>query len=249
VTGRTRGIAGAVLIASLALAAGARGANCDPWPGEPDPLPSTGDPDPVRAEWAQLRSKELTQAARRFETEDPVRARQMWRRLLCMNPSNDEALAGVMRARAVRVYRPPLVDEPFAAGGNDAWEGLNAPIGLRTETPPREIAKQSEFRDLRGAVGALEEQVRTAQFERAIASAPGLRSRLSRAPAGGTRASLIAQTEVLTATAQLALGRGEDADASLRRALAADPALALDPTSTPPKVVRALDAVRQGPGR
>ena len=42
----------------------------------------------------------------------------------------------------------------------------------------REAASRDEFRELRGAVGALEEQVRTAQFEQALAAAPALRSRL-----------------------------------------------------------------------
>jgi len=245
----TRGIAGAALLAALAAgltAPGARAANCDPWSGEPQPLPTVADPDPIRAEWAALRSKELTQAAKRLETDDPLRSSQMWRRLLCMDPSNDEALAGVMRARAVRVHRPPLLDEPFAPGTRDPWEALGAPIGLRSDGSGREIASRDEFRELRGAVGTLEEQVRRAQFEQALASAPGLRSRLARAPAGGTRASLIAQAEVLTATAELALGRSDAAAASLHRALAADPALTLDPASTPPKVLRALDAARQG---
>jgi hypothetical protein len=88
--------------------------------------------------------------------------------------------------------------------------------------------------------------VRTAQFEQALASAPGLRQRLANAPAGGTRTSLIAQAEVLAATAELALGKSDAAEKSLRRALAVDPALALDPTTTPPKVLRALEAARGG---
>ena len=105
---------------------------------------------------------------------------------------------------------------------------------------------QTEFRDLRGAVGSLEAHVRSAQFEQALAAAPALRKRLERAPAGGTRTSLIAQSEVLVATAELALGRGDAADKSLRRALAADPALVLDPATTPPKVIRALESARGG---
>jgi len=110
----------------------------------------------------------------------------------------------------------------------------------------REEHSESEFRELRSAVGALEAQVRSAQFERAVAAAPALRSRLARAPEGGTRTSLIAQAEVLVATAELALGRSDAAGASLKRALAADPQLALDPATTAPKVLRALDAVRGG---
>src|SRR5262249_393211 len=97
------------LLAIAAIVVGAasgRAANCDPWPGEPRPLPALNDPDPVRAEWASLRVTELAQWARRAETDDPLRARQMWRRLLCLDPANDEAVQGVLRAKTVRVHRP-----------------------------------------------------------------------------------------------------------------------------------------------
>jgi hypothetical protein len=234
-------------LAAIGLAAPAHAANCDAWPGEPHPLPALNDPDPVRAEWASLRVKELAQWARRAENDDPLRARQMWRRLLCLDPANDEAVAGVMRAKAVSVHRPALVDGAIApAHAKDAWESLDAPISLATDvaSATREEHTRSEFRELRSAVGALEQQVRSAQFEQAIAGAPALRTRLAHAPAGGTRTSLIAQAEVLVATAELALGRADAADVSLKRALAADPALALDPSTTAPKVLRALDAAR-----
>jgi hypothetical protein len=122
----------AVVIASLTIAAAsAEAATCDAWPGEPAPLPTLDDPDPLRAEWANLRAQELAQVARSFEAEDPLRAQQMWRRLLCMDPANDEALAGVLRSQAVRVHRPPLLPEPFdAARGRDPWESLGAPTGI-----------------------------------------------------------------------------------------------------------------------
>ncbi len=233
---------------AAALSAGAAPAkNCEAWPGEPSPLPAIADPDPVRAEWAQLRVKELAQWAHRAEKDDPLRARQMWRRVICLDPANDEALAGVQRSHAVTVHRPALVAEPQAAArAKDAWAALDAPLGLAIDTASvsREAESQREFRALRSEVGALEGQVRAAQFEQALAKAPALRARLARAPAGGTRTSLIAQAEVLTATAELALGRADAADASLRRALAVDPTLELDPAATPPKVLRALAAAR-----
>lgn len=243
-------LARAVLAVSVAVAVSAAAAptkNCDPWPGEPTPLPALSDPDPARAEWAQLRMKELAQWAKRAEKDDPLRAHQMWRRLLCLDPADDAALAGVMRARVVTVHRPGLVDQPpTASTAKDPFAELDAPLGLAIDkrAVSREAENQSAFRALRGEVGALEEKVRTAQFEQALAGAPRLRERLARAPAGGTRTSLIAQAEVLTATAELALGRTDAANASLRRALAADPSLALDPASTPPKVLRALETAR-----
>jgi hypothetical protein len=243
-------LARAAIAGSLATALSAAAAtskNCEPWPGEPSPLPSLSDPDPLRAEWAQLRVKEMAQWAKRAERDDPLRARQMWRRLICIDPANDEALAGVQRARAVAVHRPGLVDEPpVAARAKDPFAGLDAPLGLATDvaTASREAHSESELRELRGAVGVLEERVRTAQFEQALGGVPALRARLDRANPGGTRTSLIAQLEVLSATAELALGKSDAAEASLKRALAADPTLALDPATTAPKVLRALAAAR-----
>jgi hypothetical protein len=236
------------MLAAFAAAA-APAKNCDAWPGEPSPLPALGDRDRGRAEWASLRLKELTLWARRAERDDPLRARQMWRRMLCIDPTNADALAGVLRAPPVIVHRPKLSDEPpRAAQEKDAWAALDAPIGLASDAKvaSREVQSRNEFRELRREVAALEDRVRTAQFEQALAKVPTLRARLARAPAGGTRTSLIAQTEVLTATAEIALGRADAAEASLRRALAADPELALDPATTAPKVLRALAAARGG---
>ena len=241
-------LAGLALAAALAVCAtNAEAGSCDPWPGEPKPLPALGDSDPVRAEWAALRVKELTQWAKRAEKDDPLRARQMWRRLLCIDPANGEALAGVLRARPVTIHRPNLTDQPVSvASARDPWAALDAPIGRSAEASSEasESRTRSEFRELRAAVSALDEKVRMAQFEQALASTPALRARLSRAPAGGTRTSLIAQTEVLAVTAELALGRTDAADQSFKRALAVDPALALDPATTAPKVRRALAAAR-----
>jgi hypothetical protein len=50
--------------------------------------------------------------------------------------------------------------------------------------------------------------------------------------------------EVLSATAQLALGDERAARASLARAIEAQPDLVLDPMKTPPKVMRALELTR-----
>lgn len=232
----------AAVIATVAWRVDA--ATCDAWPGEPDPLPTLEDLDPLRAEWASLRAQELTQVARSFEEGDPLRAQQMWRRLLCMDPANDEALAGVLRSKAVQVHRPPLVDAPFdEARVRDPWESLDAPLGMHGGDA-RQQAILAQLRKLRGAVGELEKQVRAARFAEALTLVPPLRAQLAKAPSGGTRTNLIAQTEVLAATAELALGRATGAEASLHRALDANPGLRLDPAATPRKVLRAMDRVR-----
>lgn len=222
---------------------GAGAAGCDAWPGEPAPLPTLDDPDPLRAEWANLRALELVQVARRFEAEDPLRAQQLWRRLLCMDPADDEALAGVLRSQAVRVHRPPLLDAPFDdARVGDPWESLDAAIGV-SGGDARQRAILAQLRRLSREVGALEEQVRTARFEEALRAVPPLRQQLAGAPVGNTRTNLIVQTEVLAATAELALGRATGAEASLERALDANPDLVLDPSKTPRKVLRVFEAV------
>jgi hypothetical protein len=239
--------ASAAAFAAFLAAGVARADTCEPWPGEPAPLPALSDPDPIRAEWASLRVRELAQWAVRAERDDPLRSRQMWRRVLCIDPANDAALTGVLRARVVTVHRPELLDEPDASvGAADAWTALDAPIGLAIDTrsAAREARSQREFRSLRSAVSVLERQVRGAQFEKALAEVPALRAQLARAPRSGTRTSLIAQTEVLAATAEIALGRSDAARTSLRRALDADPGLALDASTTAPKVLRALAAAR-----
>jgi hypothetical protein len=56
------------------------------------------------------------------------------------------------------------------------------------------------------------------------------------------------QLEVLSATAQIALGRNEAARESFQRALAADPQLELDAGSTSPKIRRVFETVRDEPG-
>ena len=57
-----------------------------------------------------------------------------------------------------------------------------------------------------------------------------------------------ARADVVAATAQVALGRDDEARRSFERALAADPALRLDPATTSPKVRRAFDAARAAKG-
>lgn len=225
----------------------AAASTCEPWPGEPDPLPALKDPDPLRAEWAELRARELATLARRLEERDPLRARQLWRRLLCMDPANDQALVGVLRSPAVQVHRPELRDAAFEdANGREPWKSLDAPLGVKVDRSAerRAEARAARLRELRRAVAAVQSDVRAARFDAALASSAALRPQLAAAPRGSTRRGLIVETEVLAATAELALGRENEAVASLRRALTAEPGLELDPSRTSPKVVRALEAAR-----
>lgn len=249
---RPRARAAALGAGLLWLAAPAPAAeSCAPWPGEPAPLPGRSDSDPVRAEWASLRVTELTAAARDLEGRDALRAHQLWRRILCMDPANDEALAGVLRSPVVVVHRPPLRDAPpDPTPPADPWRGLSAPIGVRVDhgAEREDEERAARLLALRRAVDATRAQVRKARFDDALAGAETLRSRIAEAPPGAARSGLAADLEVAAATAQLALGRESQAVASLRRALDAKPDLALDPRTTSPKVLRALERARAEAG-
>jgi hypothetical protein len=90
--------------------------------------------------------------------------------------------------------------------------------------------------------------VQNARFEQALLTADQIRPTLAStegAPGGGIRR---AQLEVLSATAQIALGRHQAARESFVRALAADPELQLDAGTTSPKIRQVFDSVRDESG-
>ena len=239
------------LATALVLAAGAAAANpCAPWPGEPVPLPNVSDPDDLRQRWAQLRARELAEAAAALEERAPLRAHELWRRTLCLDPGSSAALAGLRRTPLVAMHAPPVVTrEPDDSPGN-AWQQLSHPLLLHAQPRPAPApvarAPQPAAPDTSAfdrALREVEDRVRGAQFEAALASADQGRTAAAALGANADPART-AQLEVLAATAALALGRAGDAQQSLARALDADPDLELDPSSTPPKVVRALAAAR-----
>jgi hypothetical protein len=233
------------------LAAGARAAEpCAPWPGEPLPLPSVSDPDELRQRWAVLRARELAEAAAALEERSPLRAHELWRRTLCFDPVSSAAQAGLRRTPVVAVHAPPVVGREPGAAPEDAWQGLSHPLLVRdppkpTPAPvaraPKPVAPDTSAFDR--AFRELEAHVREAQFEAALASADQGRAAAARLGSHADPART-AKLEVLAATAALALGRADAASQSFARALDADPGLKLDPASTPPKVMRALDAAR-----
>lgn len=244
----------ALALVSLAAAPGRAGAGeCDPWPGEPVPLPAVSDSDTLRAQWAELRARELARVARRVEADDPAEAQRLWRRLLCLDPDSRVAQQGLAQYRPVRVHRPPVVgggDFGEEASG-DPWADLSVPVAIRTvrarapapEVESSQAAPAELLRRADGLIAETEARVRAARFEDALAVAGDARLTLDDVGEGERRPRL-ARLEVLRATAELALGRGDAARQSFGRALAADPNLELDAASTPPKVRRALAAAR-----
>ncbi len=242
-----------ILAAAPAGAAPPAAGACRPWPGEPSPLPTTADPDPVLRRYAVLRVRELFRAARSLEEVRPVDTRRLVLHARCLL-SEDGELAGVLaRTRPVRVAHPRRV---FARGpGGDLGEELDlepwlaariAEVAVAPPPPqPRATAAAETLASIAREVERAERLLYEARFEEAEAVALRLRGRLRELGESPAARALRVRAELSAATAQLALGRAEEARASLGHALEADPELELDPVRTPPKVRRALEAVRR----
>ncbi|MGH0028564.1 MAG: hypothetical protein ACQGVC_02145 [Myxococcota bacterium] len=241
---RGRATALGTLALCLTAAAPAGAADpCAPWPGEPDPLPRVDADDEMLARWAELRARELSDAARDLEPVAPLRANHLWRRVLCLDPGSDAAVAGLARTPLAAVHQPALVTRAADATDADVWAALDLPVRVRLPQPeptpaatPQPAAPTPSAFD--SGVAELEAQVRSARFEEALAGADAV-------AASAENGEQAARAQVLAATAALALGREADADAHFRRALSADPGLTLDPMTTSPKVRRAFDRVRE----
>jgi hypothetical protein len=213
---------GAVLSVSASVAPAQR-VVCAAWPGEPDPLPRIDDPDPFLARWAQLRVRELSGLVSELEGSDPSASTETWQHLRCLDPSGALASGAVEPAPAAVVAAIPPV-----------------------ETAPR--SRDPDWSPIDATLGAAEALVRDARFEQALQTAERIRPRLvsvENVPGANLRRT---QLEVLSATAQIALGRDDAARESFERALAADPELELDARSTSPKIRRVFDTVRRDPG-
>jgi tetratricopeptide (TPR) repeat protein len=245
---------GGLVVAMLLVARTALAAPCLPWPGEPTPLPTRDDPDVMRALWAELRAADLIQAAAVREVEIPAQARRFWQHALCLDPESDAARAGLLRTPIVRVARPPITaatesHPPVSRAGRSVWEALEDPLPLAlaphgiARAPAPLVVTPSAAAEVDATLAEMAGRLQTARFEEALSSATRARAQL-RDVAAAERRDRQVRLEVLSATAQLALGERDAAHTSLRRALEADPDLVLDPRQTSPKVLRALEQVR-----
>ena len=194
---------------------------CEAWPGEPNPLPRIDSPDPFLARWAQLRAQELAKLASELEASDPREAYETWEHLRCLDPSGE--LTRPERERGdhavTEVARTPPVASPPTSRAPD-WSPIDAKLG------------------------AAEAQLRDARFQQALRTADQIRPKLlsiQDAPGAILRRT---QLEVLSATAQIALGHNKAARESFQRALAADPELELDAGSTSPKIRRVFETIQ-----
>jgi hypothetical protein len=255
-------LASCVALATLLSAGVARGAEngCQAWPGEPWPLPSVSSPDALAARWAELRVWEVTRLARQAERTGSHAAYQLWFHVACLDPESPDAREGLHLTRRVRVFRPRLVnagpqrrperarnaDQAIAALGGSV--AVQVPSSLAATAP--ELAGGPTPEEKAGVEGLLrraETDLRSARFRTAIASAKEALALLDElSPEGAWQEEQRVRSEVIMATAEIALGRDDAAREHFARALRQDPGFELDPARTAPKVLRVLQAARTG---
>ena len=249
---RTGGVS---LALAVALAIGSAwtgpapaGADCAAWPGEPDPLPSAESTDPAEARWAELRAAELERWAQALDGGRPATAYRLRRHASCMAPAAAANEPAGAAAQPVRVFRPEVafaaarVEVEALAPDADFAAVLEAPLGVPRPPPPG--PSPSRLAEIDTLLERAGKALDAARFAEAIVSTDQVRSGLVPYPATRTVRTRRVRAEVLAATAAIALGQVEAAERSLGRAIEADPQLALDPMTTSPKVVRALDRAR-----
>jgi len=257
----------AALLAPASLPA--RASDCVAWPGEPRPLPQVDDRDPLRARWAGLRAQELARRAEDLETVVPVAAHRAWRRVLCLDPADERALAEALRSLPLRVHRPEIRIEPEAtpaAPDTDVWASLDVPvqIAMRADASPSRgsgllslpggepaleapVRAESLWR-IERSLAAAEAQVDAARFEEALETVSTARAALEALPPGRDLTAHRLRLELVAATAEVASGRSDDARACLERVLALEPGFVFDARTTSPKLLRLLDAARAEQG-
>jgi hypothetical protein len=256
---RVRSFSGVLVAGALAVLAFAADAPaleiCAPRPGQPSPLPRLDDADPLRARWSALRVRELADRAGALEASDPLGAHAFWIRAACLAPGSVRVSKGVTRTAPVRVYRPwAVVGTTPLPAREDPWASLSEPVvvvrsgGSFVALEQRNRARAVLLSEIDGWTSQVDEGVRRARFEDALEVADRVRATLDAMREDSDLPPRWARLEVLQATAELALGRSVAARASLVRALAAEPALELDPATTSPKVLQSFESIRSRRG-
>jgi hypothetical protein len=214
------------LAAGIAIPGSARAASeeCTAWPGEISPLPSTDTRDAFAARWARLRASELVKLANALAESQPAAAYRLWTHASCLAP-RDTAIQ-----ERLSQFMPTLASLP-------------APIVVRSK-PAEERRPRIDLGPVDREMDAVVAAISEARFRDALTAAETARSALARLSSTSEVLERRARLEVMTGTAQLALGMDKEASTSLERALEADPDLTLD-EQTPPKVRRLLASVRE----
>lgn len=241
--GRSTRTALASLVASAALA-GCASDDLYPPLHEPEPPPvATPAPAPDTAVYTVERGDTLSAIARRHgvsatalaeanQLADPHRLAPGQRLVV---PAAPLAETGASPIRPVAAAAPPPRRAPAAPAVSSA-----PPLAFVPSARDRE----REYVCVDAWIDEGQAYLRGARYEEAIESAQKARAALEQldGPDAGPRA---ARLEILSGSAEVALGRTGDAHASFSRALAAEPALLLDDAAVSPKVVRAFEETRK----
>jgi len=217
------------LLGASAVHAQSPGAeSCIAWSGEISPLPSTSSPDAFAARWARLRADELERLARALEGSQPELAYRIWTHVRCLDPQSAGATERLATIRPIAASSPrPFVIRPKPAV---------------TERP------KPDFGPVDRALEQADQNVAAARFEEAIELAAQARKQLQGRGESGDTLERRARLEVIVATAQIALGRNDEAKESFGRALEAKPELELDASLTSPKILQLMAEVRKSRG-
>lgn len=234
----------AVALAGVGLAPPATAEPCAPWPGEPSPLPTRDDPDPVRARWAALRAGDLAARAQALEVTVPLEAHRLWQRLRCFQAEDAALRAGLERTQTLRVHRLKVLKSDVPEPTGDAFAALALPLGRAApEEPPPVDSRGRLLGGIDRWLERTEALVAEARFGEALEVAGETRRRLARMRWDADLRGRWVRLEVLEATVRIASGHDEEAHACAARALANDPTLFLDPNRTSPKVVQLFETV------
>jgi hypothetical protein len=153
---------------------------------------------------------------------------------------------GCSGTRLGRCLALALAAAPLA-GSAVAFRRAAAQGAPEREAPAGETSRAADREALETSLRAADDLLRAARFEEALAATDALRRELARVREPADARSLEVRNEVVAATAHVALDQEDAARECFRRALAAEPALDLDPAATPPKVLRVFRAVRAEP--
>lgn len=261
-------------LAVALVAAPAAWGDCEPWPGEPNPLPTAASRDEMTARFAHLRADELAALALQLEPVAPGDAYRVWLHVACLDPERADARDAVARSAPLHLHEPEVVHQAgeITAAAPDiasAFGRLDNPIVVtsptravdgasrsvaappaRTSLAPRPAGAARRVAPEESPVAAddlldqAETLVRQAHFEEALEKAKTARAAIPRTGDQVALRQRHARADVIAGTAEVALGNDAEARASFERAIQTDPSLELDRASTSPKVVRAFDAAR-----
>jgi hypothetical protein len=239
--------ASAALLALALAPAGTAAADepCTSWPGEPSPLPNAHDSDRLLSGWARVRARELGELAKELEAVRPIDARRLWNHALCLDPGSAVVHEGLARTTPIRVVHPAVVTGPPPPADAEPPTGslaeqVEAPIRV-----PRSVARTGpDLAEIDSNLRYAQRLLQAARFEDGLRAAKRAEQGAQAAGEGAAARERQARAAVLCATAEIALGREDDAQQSLGRALDAQPGLSLDPATTSPKIVRALESAR-----